>query len=56
LCSPDVVVVIGVNEEGRRRLFWLKVENSESEAFWAEFITSLYPKAVMIQGTPEVQV
>jgi transposase-like protein len=49
LCSPDVVVVIGVNEEGCCRLLWLKVENSESEAFWAEFITSLYPKASAMQ-------
>ena len=32
---------MGVNEDGRRELLGLKVGDSESEAFWAEFISHL---------------
>jgi putative transposase len=39
VCSRAVVVAIGVNADGRRELPGLKV--GDSEAFWAEFITSL---------------
>lgn len=41
VCSRAVVVAMGVNADGRRELLGLKVGDSESEAFWAEFITSL---------------
>jgi putative transposase len=41
VCSRAVVVAMGVNTDGRRELLGLKVGDSESEAFWAEFITSL---------------
>ena len=32
---------MGVNEDGRRELLGLKVGNSESEPFWAEFISHI---------------
>jgi hypothetical protein len=32
---------MGVNADGRRELLGLKVGDSENEAFWAEFISSL---------------
>jgi transposase-like protein len=32
---------MGVNENGRRELLGLKVGDSESETFWAEFISHL---------------
>ena len=32
---------MGVNEDGRRELLGLKVGDSESETFWAEFISHL---------------
>jgi putative transposase len=41
VCSRAVVVAMGVNEDGRRELLGLKVGDSETETFWAEFITSL---------------
>ncbi len=41
VCSRAVVVAMGVNADGRRELLGLKVGDSESEAFWAEFIASL---------------
>ena len=41
VCSRAVVVAMGVNEDGRRELLGLKVGDSESEAFWAEFISHL---------------
>jgi putative transposase len=41
VCSRAVVVAMGVNEDGRRELLGLKVGDSESETFWAEFISSL---------------
>jgi len=41
VCSRAVVVAMGVNEDGRRELLGLKVGDSESEAFWAEFIAHL---------------
>jgi putative transposase len=41
VCSRAVVVAMGVNADGRRELLGLKVGDSETEAFWAEFITSL---------------
>ncbi|QPN68987.1 IS256 family transposase [Synechococcus sp. CBW1108] len=41
VCSRAVVVAMGVNEDGRRELLGLKVGNSESEPFWAEFISHL---------------
>jgi transposase-like protein len=41
VCSRAVVVAMGVNADGRRELLGLKVGDSENEAFWAEFITSL---------------
>jgi putative transposase len=41
VCSRAVVVAMGVNEDGRRELLGLKVGDSESETFWAEFITHL---------------
>jgi hypothetical protein len=37
----------GVNGDGRRELLGLKVGNSESEAFWAEFIAHLTERAWM---------
>ena len=41
VCSRAVVVAMGVNEDGRRELLGLKVGDSESEAFWAEFLSHL---------------
>ncbi|MFM7087193.1 MAG: IS256 family transposase [Cyanobium sp.] len=41
VCSRAVVVAMGVNEDGRRELLGLKVGNSETETFWAEFISHL---------------
>ena len=41
VCSRAVVVAMGVNEDGRRELLGLKVGDSESEPFWAEFIAHL---------------
>ena len=41
VCSRAVVVAMGVNEDGRRELLGLKVGDSESEPFWAEFIYHL---------------
>jgi len=41
VCSRAVVVAMGVNADGRRELLGLKVGDSESEVFWAEFIASL---------------
>ena len=41
VCSRAVVVAMGVNEDGRRELLGLKVGDSESETFWAEFISHL---------------
>ena len=41
VCSRAVVVAMGVNEDGRRELLGLKVGDSESESFWAEFIAHL---------------
>ena len=41
VCSRAVVVAMGVNADGRRELLGIKVGDSESEAFWAEFIASL---------------
>jgi transposase-like protein len=32
---------MGVNADGRRELLGLNVGNSETEAFWAEFISQL---------------
>jgi putative transposase len=41
VCSRAAVVAMGVNGDGRRELLGLKVGNSETEAFWAEFISHL---------------
>jgi putative transposase len=41
VCSRAVVVAMGINADGRRELLGLKVGDSESETFGAEFITSL---------------
>jgi transposase-like protein len=41
VCSRAVVVAMGVNADGRRELLGLKVDDSESEGFWSEFIASL---------------
>jgi transposase-like protein len=41
VCSRAVVVAMGVNADGRRELLGIKVGDSESETFWAEFIASL---------------
>jgi putative transposase len=41
VCSRAVVVAMGVNADGRRELLGIKVGDSETEAFWAEFITHL---------------
>jgi putative transposase len=41
VCSRAVVVAMGVNEDGRRQLLGLKVGNSETKTFWAEFISHL---------------
>ena len=41
VCSRAVVVAMGVNADGRRELLGLKVGDSESEGFWAEFISHL---------------
>jgi putative transposase len=40
LCSGTLVVAMGVNADGRRELLGLKVGDSDSEAFWSEFIGS----------------
>jgi transposase-like protein len=34
-------MAMGVNADGRREFLGLKVGNSETESFWAEFIASL---------------
>ncbi len=39
--SRAAVVAMGVNADGRRELLGLNVGNSETEAFWAEFISQL---------------
>ena len=39
--SRVVGVAMGVNAYGRRKLLGLKVGNSESKAFWSNFISSL---------------
>jgi len=39
--SRAAVVAMGVNGDGRRELLGLKVGNSETEAFWAGFISHL---------------
>ncbi|MFM9101645.1 MAG: IS256 family transposase [Cyanobium sp.] len=39
--SRAAVVAMGVNGDGRRELLGLKVGNSETEAFWSEFISHL---------------
>jgi len=41
VCSRAVVVAMGVNADGRRELLGIKVGDSESETFWAEFIAHL---------------
>jgi len=41
VCSRAVVVAMGVNADGRRELLGLQVGDSESEAFWSQFIGSL---------------
>jgi transposase-like protein len=41
VCSRAVVVAMGVNTDGRRELLGIKVGDSESETFWAEFISHL---------------
>jgi putative transposase len=41
VCSRAAVVAMGVNEDGRRELLGLKVGDSETETFWAEFISHL---------------
>ena len=41
VCSRAAVVAMGVNADGRRELLGLKVGDSESEPFWAEFIAHL---------------
>ena len=41
VCSRAVVVAMGVNADGRRALLGLEVGDSESEAFWSQFIGSL---------------
>jgi putative transposase len=39
--SRAAVVAMGVNGDGRRELLGLKVGNSETETFWAEFLSHL---------------
>jgi transposase-like protein len=41
VCSRAVVVAMGVNADGRRELLGLKVGDSESEVFWADFVAHL---------------
>ncbi len=41
VCSRAAVVAMGLNEDGRRELLGLKVGDSETETFWAEFISHL---------------
>ncbi len=41
VCSRAVVVAMGVNEDGQRELLGPKVGNSETDAFWTEFISHL---------------
>ncbi|MFN6354741.1 MAG: IS256 family transposase [Cyanobacteriota bacterium] len=41
VCSRAAVVAMGVNADGRRELLGIKVGDSETEAFWAEFISLL---------------
>ena len=41
VCSRAVVVAMGVNADGRRELLGIKVGDSESEVFWAEFVAHL---------------
>ena len=47
VCSRAVVVAMGVNADGRRELLGLKVGDSESEAFWCEFIGSLKERGLI---------
>jgi len=39
-------MAMGVNTDGRRELLGLKVGDSESAAFWSEFIDSLEARGV----------
>jgi transposase-like protein len=41
VCSRAVVVAMGVNADGRRELLGIKVGDSETEAFWVQFISQL---------------
>jgi putative transposase len=41
VCSRAVVVAMGVNSDGRRKLLALQVGDSESEPVWREFLGSL---------------
>jgi putative transposase len=41
ITSRAAVVAMGVHADGRRELLGLKVGDSETEAFWAEFISHL---------------
>ena len=41
VCSRAVVVAMGVNADGRRELLGIKVGDSESDVFWAEFVAHL---------------
>lgn len=41
VCSRAVVVVMGVNADGRGELFALKVGYSENKGFWSQSLGSL---------------
>ncbi|MDA2815301.1 IS256 family transposase [Nocardiopsis sp. RSe5-2] len=41
ICSAAVVIATGVSAEGRREVLGLAVGDSESRAFWTEFLRSL---------------
>jgi putative transposase len=42
---------MGVNADGRRELLGLKVGNSETEGFWAEFISHLKERALLASSS-----
>jgi putative transposase len=41
IVSVAVMVAVGVNTEGQREVIGLKVDASEAEPFWTEFLHSL---------------
>jgi putative transposase len=46
VCSRAVVVAIGVNADGHRKLLGPKVGDSEKEGFWGQFLSSLKERGI----------